>query len=39
VFAGFDGGLSERFEQERLAGAGRSADHQVLRAPDPFQGA
>lgn len=31
--------LAEGFEQERLAGAGGGADHQVLAAVHPFQGA
>jgi len=39
MFAGVDGGLAEGFEQECLAGARWPADHQVLRPPDPFQGA
>jgi hypothetical protein len=39
VAAGFDRGVAEGFEEERLAGAGRAADDQVLPAADPFQGA
>src|SRR5450759_3709341 len=32
-----DGVLSEGLEQERLAGPGRPAHHEVLPAVDPFQ--
>ncbi len=39
VQPGFDGLLAEGLEQERLAGSRRPADHQVLPAVDPFQGA
>jgi len=39
VAAGLDGGLAESLEQEGLAGARRSADHQVLVPAEPFQGA
>ena len=35
---GFDGGLAEGLEHERLAGAGRPADDEVLVPADPFQG-
>ena len=35
---GCDGGLAEGLEQERLAGAGRPADDEVLVPADPFQG-
>ena len=34
-----DGLLAQGLEQERLAGPGRPADHQVLPPADPFQGA
>jgi hypothetical protein len=33
-----DGVVAEGFEQERLPGPRRSADHEVLAATDPFQG-
>jgi len=33
-----DGVLAEGLEQERLAGPGRPADHEVLAAVHPFQG-
>lgn len=37
--AGVDGGVAERFEEVGLAGAGGSADDDVLGAVDPFEGA
>jgi hypothetical protein len=33
---GLDSLLAEGFEQERLAGPGRSADHEVLPPADPL---
>jgi hypothetical protein len=37
VLPGFVGGLAEGLEQERLAGAGRAADDEVLVPANPFQ--
>ena len=39
LVAGIDGGLSERFTEVGLAGAGWSAHDEVLVAVDPLEGA